>query len=92
MNHTITKSEQETIDAGVKEGRMQMRPVPSENPEKLSTDELAVLLELRNRGFAVCVFNPSEIRGADIDTLEDRMTATGWDVIGGPWEEDEEPT
>lgn len=54
--------------------------------DALTKDELKFLADLRDRGFAVCVFNPDEIRGADINDVEARMCAAGWDAIGGPWE------
>lgn len=53
---------------------------------QLSDEEQSMLEDLRDRGFAVCVFNPDEIRDADPGSVEERMCAAGWDAIGGPWE------
>jgi hypothetical protein len=36
---------------------------------------------LRDAGFAVCAFDPEELAGVDPDQVEQRMCATGWDVI-----------
>jgi hypothetical protein len=46
------------------------------------TVEVQQALEfLRERGFAVAAFTPSELRGADSDDIEDAMVQMGWDAI-----------
>ena len=36
---------------------------------------------LREHGFAVIVFNPDELEGADPEKVSDRLIELGWDVI-----------
>jgi len=43
--------------------------------------EFAVLDGLRNRGYAVVVFTPQELRGAKARHVEDRLVERGWDAI-----------
>ena len=46
------------------------------------TVEVQQALEfLREQGFAVAAFTPSELRGADSDDIEDAMVQMGWDAI-----------
>ena len=46
------------------------------------TVEVQQALEfLRERGFAVAAFTPSELRGADSGDIEDAMVQMGWDAI-----------
>lgn len=47
----------------------------------LSLEDITVLRSLRDRGFAVCIFTPEEIGGADKDEVEDAMTEGGWRQI-----------
>lgn len=37
--------------------------------------------ELKDEGFAVVLFNPEELEGADPDRIEDRLIELGWEVI-----------
>lgn len=43
--------------------------------------EFVVLNGLRDRGYAVVVFTPQELRGAKTRHVEDRLIELGWDVI-----------
>lgn len=46
------------------------------------TDEVQQALQLvRDKGFAVAAFTPTELRGADPDRVEDSMVQMGWDAI-----------
>ena len=36
---------------------------------------------LRQQGFAVVIFSPTELRGAPADRVEDRLIELGWEVI-----------
>jgi hypothetical protein len=46
------------------------------------TVEVTKALEfLREQGFAVAAFTPTELRGADPDHIEDAMVQMGWDAI-----------
>jgi len=36
---------------------------------------------LRDKGFSVAAFTPTEMRGADPDRIEDAMVQMGWDAI-----------
>ncbi len=47
----------------------------------MTEQELAALRALRDKGYAVCVFAPCEMRGADQSHVEDRLVELGWDVI-----------
>lgn len=47
----------------------------------MSTEELAVINGLRDRGYAICIFNPDELRGADPRGIEISMCMKGWDAI-----------
>jgi len=46
-----------------------------------SDAEYVVINSLRDRGYAVVVFTPQELRGAKTRHVEDRMVECGWDVI-----------
>jgi len=57
---------------------------------ELQEHELLALSSLRARGFAVCVFTPSEMGEAPEDDVEDAMAEAGWRQINfhaGEWEE-----
>lgn len=45
-------------------------------------DSVEKVSDLRDTGHAVVVFNPSELAGADVGLVEDRLVELGWDVIG----------
>jgi len=49
--------------------------------EKLSDEERQMIEALRDRGFAVVVFTPEELQGAESGRVEDRLVELGWDVI-----------
>lgn len=48
----------------------------------LTADEVSMLRTLRDRGYAVVLFNPYELRGVEQTHLEDALVQHGWDVIG----------
>lgn len=50
-------------------------------PEELIEKDTELLRGLRDRGFAVVVFTPEELRGADVGLAQDRLIELGWDVI-----------
>ena len=37
--------------------------------------------ELRDLGYAVCIFNPEELNGAKPHKVEDELVSAGWDII-----------
>lgn len=37
--------------------------------------------QLKEEGFAIILFNPDELEGADSDKVEDRLIEIGWEVI-----------
>jgi hypothetical protein len=37
--------------------------------------------ELREAGYAVVIFTPSELEGADPQKVEDSLVETAWDII-----------
>ena len=47
----------------------------------LTEAECNTLRQLRDRGFAAAVFNPTELRGADPGRVQDRLIELGWEVI-----------
>ena len=48
----------------------------------MNSEQRAVIEELRNEGFAIVIFEPSELEDADPEHVQDRLTELGWDVIG----------
>ena len=48
------------------------------DPETLSEQDIALLRDLRKRGFAVAVFTPSEVGDTDPESIEDTMIEAGW--------------
>lgn len=51
------------------------------NPNKLTKAEIEVIRAIRNRGFAVILWNPDELKEADSDRVEERSIEFGWDLI-----------
>ena len=47
----------------------------------LKDEWVKILREMRSEGFAVVIFTPDELRGAEQDSVEDRLVELGWDVI-----------
>ena len=47
----------------------------------MSPEEVSALKSLRDKGYAVVVFSPDELRGADKDDVEQDLVLAGWDVI-----------
>ena len=46
------------------------------------TDEaVRAIRALRDSGYAVCIFNPEELRGAKPHKVEDELVSAGWEVI-----------
>lgn len=43
--------------------------------------EYEALKRLRKEGYAIVVFNPGELAGADPSRVEERLVELGWDVI-----------
>jgi hypothetical protein len=39
------------------------------------------LFALKDMGYAVVVFSPEELDGAEADRIEDRLIELGWDII-----------
>lgn len=59
---------------------MSVATMPNES-EPLTQDEIATLRGLRARGFAVALFNPTELRGANPTEVEGLMIERGGDAI-----------
>lgn len=53
------------------------------DPCALSPGERMALQGLRDRGYAVVIFNPDELEEAEAEVLEKRLVELGWDVIQG---------
>ena len=47
----------------------------------LKDEWIKMFREVRSEGFAVVIFNPEELRGANQNQVEDRLIELGWDVI-----------
>ncbi len=47
----------------------------------MNENERNAIKSLREKGYAVCVFSPEELRGANVDDVEDGLVTAGWDVI-----------
>ena len=43
--------------------------------------QILAIRQLRDAGYAVCVFNPEELGGVDRERVEDRMCEEGWEAI-----------
>ena len=51
---------------------------------------MEAIRSLRDAGYAVSVFNPDELQGADPSTVEDMMVQRGWDAIDTLKEEEDD--
>lgn len=51
------------------------------NACSLTSNEQSAIRHLRDRGFAVVVFNPDELEGAEAEVVEKRLVEVGWEVI-----------
>lgn len=47
----------------------------------MTQEQIKVIDELKTQGYAVVLFNPDELEGAEADRVEDRLIEIGWDVI-----------
>ena len=47
----------------------------------MTTEEQAVIANLKSRGFAVIIWTPEELAGASRKHVEDRSVELGWQVI-----------
>ena len=47
----------------------------------MSELEVAAIKSLREKGYALCIFSPDELRGAPADDVEQELVTAGWDVI-----------
>lgn len=61
--------------------------------EEYTHEQLDFIGRMRDAGYAVMVFSPQELRGADPEWVEECMISRGWDVIEAtatkPCDEDE---
>ena len=48
---------------------------------KLSPEENMAMETLRDKGFAVVIFNPFELEGSDPDLIQDILIERGWNAI-----------
>jgi hypothetical protein len=49
--------------------------------DDLNEEELEMIRNLRDRGFAIAVFTPEELGEVDPMRFEDAMVDAGWDAI-----------
>jgi hypothetical protein len=47
----------------------------------MTQEQINVLLTLKNQGYAVVLFSPEELEGAESDRVADRLVELGWDII-----------
>lgn len=47
----------------------------------MTQEQIKVIDELKTQGYAIVLFNPEELEGAEPDRVEDRLIEIGWDVI-----------
>jgi predicted fused transcriptional regulator/phosphomethylpyrimidine kinase len=47
----------------------------------MTQEQIKTIQELKDQGYAVVLFNPDELEGAEADRVEDRLIEMGWDVI-----------
>lgn len=47
----------------------------------MTQEQLTALRQLRDAGYAVCVFTPDELGNAPSDRVEDAMCEGGWERI-----------
>ena len=47
----------------------------------MTEEHMKVIEELRNLGYAVCIFTPEELRGAKPHKVEDEIVTAGWEAI-----------
>jgi len=62
---------------------------------KMNSQEIDnALRELKNQGYAIVLFTPEELEGAEADRVEDRLIELGWEVIFDlkPLDNEEEDT
>ena len=52
----------------------------------MTEQELEVIRKLRSEGYAIVIFTPEELEGADKGAVEDRMIESGWHAI--EWNKD----
>jgi len=52
----------------------------------MTEQQLSVLRELHQAGYAVCVFTPDEMENSSQEDIEDAMTEAGWNSINLSWE------
>jgi hypothetical protein len=53
----------------------------AQSESDITPEVWASLATLRDAGFAVCAFTPTELRGAKPHRVEDQLVECGWDVI-----------
>ncbi len=80
-------TKKKTTKKVVKKSPKTVKKVVKKTPKKVSENELTdkeveVIREIRDRGFAVVIFNPEELASAEQDRVEDRLVELGWEVIG----------
>lgn len=46
-----------------------------------TNEEYFTIQSLRDRGYAICIFSPDELRGANPQDVEGDMCVRGWDSI-----------
>lgn len=47
----------------------------------MTQEHMEAIRELRDLGYAICIFNPEELKGAVPRKVEDELVSAGWDII-----------
>lgn len=92
VNNALYMNERDAPDVGVKPS-MPPAEVLKEYPEivalfsasatplAMTSEQLAIVDTLRAQGFAVVVFSPADVGEVDVENLQKRILADGWDHI-----------
>lgn len=47
----------------------------------MTAEQTRAIRELREQGYAITIFNPEELQGADPRRVQDQLVTEGWQVI-----------
>jgi hypothetical protein len=78
---TASKKKQTSICDNKKENHQPMKKSTEIQYEPISNSEYEALKSIRQKGYAVVVFNPEELQTAIPRKVEDAVVLAGWDAI-----------
>jgi hypothetical protein len=56
----------------------------------MTEEHIKAIRELRDMGYAVCIFNSEELKGVKPYKVEDELFSAGWDIIDALATEEED--